>query len=67
MASRHLRRLVVPPRTHQQGFADIEVHMHGGYEPTVSDPNSELIQTLLALYRKLRYEPLVWSLGAGSW
>jgi acetylornithine deacetylase/succinyl-diaminopimelate desuccinylase-like protein len=51
----------------KQGFADIEVNMSGGYDPTTTDPNSQLIQTQLATYRKLGVEPQLWPRSAGSW
>jgi acetylornithine deacetylase/succinyl-diaminopimelate desuccinylase-like protein len=37
----------------KHGFADLEVNMSGGYDPTQTDPDSKLIQTQLATYRKL--------------
>ena len=37
----------------KHGFGDIEVNMSGGYDPTQTDPDSKLIQTQLATYRKL--------------
>jgi acetylornithine deacetylase/succinyl-diaminopimelate desuccinylase-like protein len=51
----------------KQGFADIEVNMSGGYDPTQTDPNSKLIQTQLSTYRKLGPEPQLWPRSAGSW
>jgi acetylornithine deacetylase/succinyl-diaminopimelate desuccinylase-like protein len=51
----------------KHGFADIEVNMSGGYNPTQTDPNSKLIQTQLATYRKLGVDPLLWPRSAGSW
>ena len=51
----------------KQGFTDIEVNMSGGYDPTQTDPQSKLIQTQLAVYRKLGVEPQLWPRGAGSW
>jgi acetylornithine deacetylase/succinyl-diaminopimelate desuccinylase-like protein len=49
------------------GFGEIEVNMSGGYDPTQTDPNSKLIQTQLATYRKLGLDPQLWPRGAGSW
>lgn len=51
----------------RHGFADIEVNMSGGYDPTTTDPNSRLIQTQLATYRKLGIDPQLWPRSAGSW
>lgn len=51
----------------KHGFADIEVNMSGGYNPTQTDPGSKLIKTQLATYRKLGLEPQLWPRSAGSW
>src|ERR1700730_11142068 len=51
----------------KNGFADIEVTMSGGYDPTQTDPGSKLIQTQLATYRKLGVDPQLWPRSAGSW
>jgi acetylornithine deacetylase/succinyl-diaminopimelate desuccinylase-like protein len=51
----------------KNGFADIEVNMSGGYDPTQTDPGSKLIQTQLATYRKLGLDPQLWPRSAGSW
>jgi acetylornithine deacetylase/succinyl-diaminopimelate desuccinylase-like protein len=51
----------------KHGFADIEVNMSGGYDPTQTDPDSKLIKTQLATYRKLGLDPQLWPRTAGSW
>jgi acetylornithine deacetylase/succinyl-diaminopimelate desuccinylase-like protein len=51
----------------KHGFADIEVNMSGGYNPTQTDPQSRLIQTQIATYRKLGTDPQLWPRSAGSW
>src|ERR1700686_3783445 len=51
----------------KHGFADIEVNMSGGYDPTQTDPGSKLIQTQIATYRKLGLDPQLWPRSAGSW
>jgi acetylornithine deacetylase/succinyl-diaminopimelate desuccinylase-like protein len=51
----------------KHGFADIEVNMSGGYDPTQTDANSKLIKTELAVYRKLGEAPMLWPRSAGSW
>jgi len=51
----------------KHGFADIEVNMSGGYDPTQTDVNSRLIQRQLATYRSLGADPQLWPRSAGSW
>src|SRR5437868_2748232 len=51
----------------RRGFADIEVNMSGGYDPTQTDPGSTLIQAQLDTYRKLGLDPQLWPRTAGSW
>lgn len=51
----------------KRGFADIEVNMTGGYDPTETDPASKLIQAQIATYRRAGIEPLLWPRLAGSW
>lgn len=51
----------------KHGFADIEVNMTGGYDPTETDPASKLIQAQIATYRQSGVEPLLWPRLAGSW
>ncbi len=51
----------------KHGFGDIEVNMSGGYNPTQTDPESKLIKTQLATYRKLGLDPQLWPRSAGSW
>jgi acetylornithine deacetylase/succinyl-diaminopimelate desuccinylase-like protein len=51
----------------KHGFADVEVNMSGGYDPTQTDPGSKLIQTQLATYRRLGVDPQLWPRSAGSW
>jgi acetylornithine deacetylase/succinyl-diaminopimelate desuccinylase-like protein len=49
------------------GFADLEVNMSGGYNPTQTDPASRLIQAQLSTYRQLGLDPQLWPRSAGSW
>jgi acetylornithine deacetylase/succinyl-diaminopimelate desuccinylase-like protein len=51
----------------KHGFADIEVNMSGGYNPTQTDPQSRLIQTQITTYRALGTDPQLWPRSAGSW
>jgi acetylornithine deacetylase/succinyl-diaminopimelate desuccinylase-like protein len=51
----------------KHGFADLEVNMSGGYNPTQTDPSSQLIQRQVATYRALGVESELWPRSAGSW
>ena len=51
----------------RSGFADIEVNMTGGYDPTETAPDSKLVKAQIAAYRTLGIEPLLWPRLAGSW
>jgi acetylornithine deacetylase/succinyl-diaminopimelate desuccinylase-like protein len=51
----------------KQGFADIEVNMSGGYDPTQTDENSKFMQAVLKTYRKLGVKPQVLPRSPGSW
>jgi acetylornithine deacetylase/succinyl-diaminopimelate desuccinylase-like protein len=51
----------------KHGFADIEVNMTGGYDPTETPADSKLVQAMLATYKKSGIDPLLWPRLAGSW
>jgi acetylornithine deacetylase/succinyl-diaminopimelate desuccinylase-like protein len=51
----------------RRGFADIEVNMTGGYDPTQTDQNSMLMQAVLRTYRKLGIAPKLLPRSAASW
>jgi acetylornithine deacetylase/succinyl-diaminopimelate desuccinylase-like protein len=51
----------------KHGFADIEVNMSGGYDPTETDPDSKLIKAQIAAYKQQNVDPLLWPRLAGSW
>ncbi|MEJ2205192.1 MAG: M20/M25/M40 family metallo-hydrolase [Gemmatimonadota bacterium] len=51
----------------RHGFADIEVNMTGGYDPTQTDPDSKLVAGQIAAYRNQGVEPVLWPRLAGSW
>src|ERR1700730_306070 len=51
----------------KQGFADIEVNMTGGYDPTQTDENSKFMQAILKTYRNLGVSPQVVPRSPGSW
>ncbi len=51
----------------KRGFGDIDVHMSGGYDPTSTPPDSALIKTELAVYRRGGVDPVLLPRNAGSW
>src|ERR1700729_2524924 len=51
----------------KHGFADIEVNMSGGYDPTQTDPDSKFFKAVLATFSKLGSPPLVVPRNPGSW
>ena len=51
----------------KHGFGGIEVNMSGGYDPTETDPDAKLVQGMVATYRRMGVEPLLWPRLAGSW
>lgn len=51
----------------KKGFADIEVNMTGGYDPTSTPKDSRIVQAAEAVYRRLDLEPILWPRLAGSW
>src|SRR5579863_6888527 len=56
-------------KTHlaKHGFADVEVNMSGGYDPTTTDPNAVIIKVTEATYRKYGIDPVILPRLAGSW
>jgi acetylornithine deacetylase/succinyl-diaminopimelate desuccinylase-like protein len=51
----------------KHGFADIEVSMSGGYDPTDTDPDSRLVKGQIKAYQAAGIEPVLWPRLAGSW
>lgn len=51
----------------KRGFGDIEVNMTGGYDPTSTPPDSEIIRVETAVYRRGGIEPVILPRNAGSW
>jgi acetylornithine deacetylase/succinyl-diaminopimelate desuccinylase-like protein len=49
------------------GFADIEVNMTGGYDPTSTVADSLLVRAQTAVYRRAGIDPILWPRTAGSW
>jgi acetylornithine deacetylase/succinyl-diaminopimelate desuccinylase-like protein len=51
----------------KRGFGDIEVNMTGGYDPTSTAADSDLIKKQVALLKRNGIDPIMWPRGAGSW
>ena len=51
----------------KHGFGDIEVNMTGGYDPTSTPPDAEIIRTQRAVYRSFGVDPILLPRNAGSW
>lgn len=51
----------------QQGFADIEVNMTGGYDPTSTAADAALIRAQTNVYRGAGIDPVMLPRSAGSW
>jgi acetylornithine deacetylase/succinyl-diaminopimelate desuccinylase-like protein len=51
----------------KRGFGDIEVNVSGGYDSTSTASSAPLIQSQIAVLRKMGIEPLLWPRNAGSY
>jgi acetylornithine deacetylase/succinyl-diaminopimelate desuccinylase-like protein len=51
----------------KKGFADIDVHMSGGYDPTSTAGDSAVIRAAAGVYKKNGIDPVVLPRLAGSW
>jgi acetylornithine deacetylase/succinyl-diaminopimelate desuccinylase-like protein len=51
----------------RRGYGDIEVIVSGGYDPTTTPADSELIRAMTAALRANGIEPVLWPRLAGSW
>ena len=51
----------------KRGFADIEVNMTGGYDPTSTSKDSALIKAQVATYKGFGIDALLWPRNAGSY
>jgi acetylornithine deacetylase/succinyl-diaminopimelate desuccinylase-like protein len=49
------------------GFADVEVNVTGGYDPTSTSSQSRLIQAQLAVLKRAGIDPVLWPRNAGSY
>ena len=51
----------------KRGFADVQVAVSGGYDPTETAEDSRLVQTAIATYKTLGVDPTLYPRNAGSW
>jgi len=51
----------------KRGFADIEVNMSGGYDPTSTSADAPLIQAQVAVLKRAGIDPVLWPRNAGSY
>ena len=51
----------------KKGFGDIEVNMTGGYDPTSTPLNSQIIQAQLPVYQRFGVDAAILPRLAGSW
>jgi acetylornithine deacetylase/succinyl-diaminopimelate desuccinylase-like protein len=51
----------------KRGFGDIEVKPSGGYNPTSTSADTQLIRAQMALYKRAGLDPLLWPRNAGSY
>ena len=49
------------------GFGDIDVNMSGGYDPTSSPADAEVIQAQIAVLKAAGIDPIIWPRSAGSY
>jgi acetylornithine deacetylase/succinyl-diaminopimelate desuccinylase-like protein len=54
-------------RLKNKGFGDIEVNMTGGYDPTSTALESNLVQEQIAVYKQWKIDPIILPRLAGSW
>jgi acetylornithine deacetylase/succinyl-diaminopimelate desuccinylase-like protein len=51
----------------KRGFGDIEVNVTGGYDPTSTSKDSQLIQAQVSTLQRAGIDPLLWPRNAGSY
>jgi acetylornithine deacetylase/succinyl-diaminopimelate desuccinylase-like protein len=51
----------------KRGFGDIEVNVSGGYDPTTTSPNTQMIQSQIAVMKRAGIDPVLWPRVAGSY
>jgi acetylornithine deacetylase/succinyl-diaminopimelate desuccinylase-like protein len=51
----------------KRGYGDIEVNMTGGYDPTTTAQDAELVKAQVAVYKRSGIDPVLLPRIAGSW
>jgi acetylornithine deacetylase/succinyl-diaminopimelate desuccinylase-like protein len=51
----------------KRGFGDIEVNQSGGYNPTSTAADAEVIRAQMAVYKRAGLDPYLWPRNAGSY
>jgi acetylornithine deacetylase/succinyl-diaminopimelate desuccinylase-like protein len=51
----------------KRGFADVEVNPSGGYDPTSTPADAQLIRAQMAVYKRAGLDPYLWPRNAGSY
>jgi len=51
----------------KRGFGDVEVNMTGGYDPTSTAEDAELVKAQVAVYKRSSIDPVLLPRIAGSW
>ena len=51
----------------KRGFGDIEVNVTGGYDPTSTSKDSQMIQAQVAVLKRAGIDPYLWPRNAGSY
>ncbi len=51
----------------KRGFADIDVNVTGGYDPTSTPASTSLIQAQVAVLKRAGIDPVMWPRNAGSY
>jgi acetylornithine deacetylase/succinyl-diaminopimelate desuccinylase-like protein len=51
----------------RHGFGDIDVNFSGGYDPTSTPADAELIQAQIAVLKSYGIDPVMWPRNAGSY
>jgi acetylornithine deacetylase/succinyl-diaminopimelate desuccinylase-like protein len=51
----------------KRGFGDIEVNPSGGYDPTTTPADAQVIRAEIAVYKRAGLDPILWPRNAGSY